>query len=1463
MATAFDDLPATVAAPAPQQNAFADLPPEQAEKPRNAFHDLPPDDHLDPRSPNYDGPTISSAPTPGLLSRAYTAVREGLSPIIGPTENQREQQRVDSAFLKRTLGLNELPEADASKTKGLIPAAFENNTPWKIPDNTSANDSGRLQLISNLIVPGAGGAFASRFPNLTAAAINSGARTANTLTSPGSLLTFGLGGELGAVAKAGGEAADLAHGVKASVEGLFTADQVRQLAGQAPETIKAAGDLISGKGDTQKNIEALIDAGASGFLATLGGKAVLGDVAEAARPREAAPAPEAPKPGSLGTAPVSYVGNTNYIDPSTSQPARSELFRATTDIPELDIKKGGTIGRDRLEAAGYSVPDTPPVPDGMKVDISADDLAKNQSDFQGLTSDDLANEQRDSRTSQGLLESARAPQRDAILSGTPDTRRAISLSDEATRETALRQSPLGGLALAADLREGRTAVPEDIRARDFQAARDELNRQATASSLKDALTSNQIGQGENITLAPGTTEGPPQNNILANVRLTDDLPEQEQFRRYLQSRAGTPPTARSPLADLKLQPLPDDAQFTVQRYDTPNGPKQFTQIDIPNPLSKGISDRVLASGDPAAIQRAGYKVPDISKIPEGQNTVGALRGLKLLPDAESETTKTNATQKGTSAESDLSQHPGVNQERLPAEAGRSNSSEQGGQIPQGEKEIANAPDEFSRASTVTDTQGPDAGRYNARIRNLDSRIEDVNTDIGTLQQRNNYTPVERWSPEDAQEYHRLTGVKDAIQKARDGVAKEFQNAKDDIRRVQPRTGDAAADEGLSEAAEEKPVPELDKPDSKVQVESENPKSPDYKKPGFVADFLAPVSTEIRRINPEIYGRLQRYETRIRTESQPYLKRLGGFFKATDGLLTTHEKSAMGNALINGRFDEVENGIKAHAALDPTGTKAALDSFHDARAVFKELHEKAVRSGVDVNELSQFWPREVIRERFAEFLKYLGADEKGAIRDVIKEREKELGRPLNDEEKVSIANAAIKNEARAGITAKPGIFKERKIQNVTKDLEPFYEDYKKSAVDYVNRVVSNVEKRSLFGKHPETVANSIGAIVSRLRDENKITGPMEDTLQKYISDRFGVGEQSGDKNLQRVKDLNFTAILANPVSATTQFINFAQSAMMNGTFNSISAIFKKREITMADFGTNNIAHELQSRSGVANFVNKAFEVSGFQKVDTLGKNNILNAALFDMRKAVADTTSARFKRFQERYEPIYGSQFPEFVKDLQQGKVSENVKMAVFSRVCDVHPVTLSEMPLKYLQNPNGRIFYQMRTFQIKQLDLFRREVFQEIKAGNTARGVGNMVRFGLFLTMAGATTDLVKDLMLGREINPPDYVLSNLLKLGGISRYQLYNAYREGLGRAATDMISPSLGNAFGVADDVLHLDKIADDPLQAKTLRATPFIGPFLYNWFGPGAEEGKTKILGGKGLGAGLPKSAKPHQLHSLGKN
>ena len=57
-------------------------------------------------------------------------------------------------------------------------------------------------------------------------------------------------------------------------------------------------------------------------------------------------------------------------------------------------------------------------------------------------------------------------------------------------------------------------------------------------------------------------------------------------------------------------------------------------------------------------------------------------------------------------------------------------------------------------------------------------------------------------------------------------------------------------------------------------------------------------------------------------------------------------------------------------------------------------------------------------------------------------------------------------------------------------------------------------------------------------------------------------------------------------------------------------------------------------------------------------------------------------------------------------------MLLYSRLLDFQPVALSEMPEYYLKAGNGRVFYMLKTYTLKQMDVFRKEVWHTMKNGD-------------------------------------------------------------------------------------------------------------------------------------------------------
>lgn len=194
-------------------------------------------------SPQYVAPTafLSSREPEGAVRRTLRTAREALSPLIGPTENQRLDREQKVLALER-----DLPQLAAAaplrpnlvEEEGFIPAAFtpSEEAPLLIP--RMEGDAGGARAVGRGIV------------NATTGAINS------MTSSPGGLLTLGAGGLVAPAMRAGTLTPATTRAVIAT-EGAFAADQARQLVEGFGSSARAAREITAGEGDAEANAELL------------------------------------------------------------------------------------------------------------------------------------------------------------------------------------------------------------------------------------------------------------------------------------------------------------------------------------------------------------------------------------------------------------------------------------------------------------------------------------------------------------------------------------------------------------------------------------------------------------------------------------------------------------------------------------------------------------------------------------------------------------------------------------------------------------------------------------------------------------------------------------------------------------------------------------------------------------------------------------------------------------------------------------------------------------------------------------------------------------------------------------------------------------------------------------------------------------------------------------------------------
>jgi hypothetical protein len=293
-----------------------------------------------------------------------------------------------------------------------------------------------------------------------------------------------------------------------------------------------------------------------------------------------------------------------------------------------------------------------------------------------------------------------------------------------------------------------------------------------------------------------------------------------------------------------------------------------------------------------------------------------------------------------------------------------------------------------------------------------------------------------------------------------------------------------------------------------------------------------------------------------------------------------------------------------------------------------------------------------------------------------------------------------------------------------------------------------------------------------------------------------------------------------VQSADAMMSIYQSGLRPTMKTVVQQLTGKQQVNMKDFGlADHISEEFVGTRKSSQALNAVLRPV-FSKIDAWGKNTVLNSAINSAQQKVK--TEAGVKQLGEKYAAALGEDFPQLVADLKSGQITPQVKLLAFHELSDLQPVSKLEMPQGYLDNPNGRIMYMLKSYQLKQFDILRRDAYQEFKAGNVGKGLANLTKLGITLGIAGATTAQVRSWILG--IDEPlkaSSVWDNALKTYVWSSYVQDKVKRGKTAEAVAGMVAPP----YKVMDHV-----ISRDP---KAVSYLPWFGKTAYYRGLGGAEK------------------------------
>jgi hypothetical protein len=619
----------------------------------------------------------------------------------------------------------------------------------------------------------------------------------------------------------------------------------------------------------------------------------------------------------------------------------------------------------------------------------------------------------------------------------------------------------------------------------------------------------------------------------------------------------------------------------------------------------------------------------------------------------------------------------------------------------------------------------------------------------------------------------------------------------------------------------------------------------------VDDWLTLISTNIKEISVPIFGRMRNFEADVHVNTASKLKEVTDFTKVLVDAPKSISKD-LNRHLLNGKYDEAKALINTFAP-----NKVAL--VDDLRKTLDNTYDELVSAGREgLNKLPNFFPR--IVKDYQGLRRALGVNKTTQIDEALKAVAKAKGHKnvgkLSIEDKSDVIDKITRgykisyvgdrlqiispSTKTVGTGGKIGA--KRQIDEVTTDMQEFYYSPAESLQMYLRNAVNDVETRKFFGNAKRNTEvgsldreSSIGSYIAKAREEGLLRAKDEEKLLRLLDARFVGGEQSMSKSGQLLRDTGYLGTIADVASAIIQVADVATPMRKFGIKNTVKAMFSpsQREIKAVDLGIERtLNEEITNPTKLANFLVKMFKASQFQRVDRLGKEVTINAALKKYQN-LAQTTAGRAK-IRKEYGEVFGNEVEGIIADLQARQITPSVKQIAFHWISDIQPVSKLEHPMLYNKAPEARLMYMLKSFTLKQWDLVRNDVIREWKHGSKKEAVKQATLLSAYLTAANVGVQAAKDIMLGRDVDIeeiPDRAIWALLGVFGANRYMSERYIERGdITGAVINLLTPP---TVLIDAPVAAIKDTIDDNDNAKSyLRSIPIVGQILYAWFGGGAE-------------------------------